>query len=548
MHQFYILKLFLRKRKILIFVLFPILLSGCAQMLPLSGGDKDVTPPKVIRQIPQNGQLDFLCQVLEIEFDEFIQVKDIQNQLIVSPQPLVKPDIEVKGKKLILVLKDTLKPKTTYQINFGNSVADLNEGNVLQNFSLVFSTGNYLDSLSLSGNVTDAFTKKSVSDAGIFIYRNGDDSACFTSKPDYFTKTDKSGYYRLDYLSPGNYQVVCFTDKNKNFVFDPNEELIDQWVLDQSETISINKNLIKDFEVYKDPGEKFFIRKKNQAEYGMMQFVLNRSIQSPVVESGFNKEVLPMFSRNNDTLILYYTKEIPDTVTMKLYEGQKFLQTLQFNRPESEKYETDLKRGMLNPKVSSLFEQINDSAVFVVFNTAIKKINRKKILINAPQEKIDLMKIDSVTPTLFKFYFSPEVTNGEIIFLPGALETWLGFSNDSIKNAISLRNKSTTGILKLKLESQMKGSVILQLLNESSAIVFENYFKAFKALEYGVQISGLPAGNYKMRVIEDIDSNKKWTSGNFLLKKKPEKIFYNDKLIEIFAEWETSIDWKIESE
>ncbi|MFN6039815.1 MAG: Ig-like domain-containing protein, partial [Bacteroidota bacterium] len=161
-------------------------------MIPLSGGEKDITAPKVINQSPANAELNFTGNKLIIDFDEYVQLKDIQGQLIVTPQINYLPEANVKGKRLELNFKEPLRKETTYSINFGSSISDIHEGNVLQDYNIVFATGSFIDTLSIQGRISDAFTKKSRNDVSVFLYENGNDSSCFVRKPDYFAKSDNT--------------------------------------------------------------------------------------------------------------------------------------------------------------------------------------------------------------------------------------------------------------------------------------------------------------------------------------------------------------------
>src|SRR6218665_125233 len=137
-----------------------LLLASCAQVVPPGGGDRDKTPPKVLRYIPDSAQLNFNSKYIVIDFNEYIQLKDLNNQLIISPPFANNPDVKVKNKTLTIDLsKEKLLPNTTYSIKFGNALQDNNEGNPLEDFSYIFSTGPYIDSLSISGKVQSAFNQ-----------------------------------------------------------------------------------------------------------------------------------------------------------------------------------------------------------------------------------------------------------------------------------------------------------------------------------------------------------------------------------------------------
>ncbi|HET6989830.1 MAG TPA: Ig-like domain-containing protein, partial [Bacteroidia bacterium] len=151
-------KFFLRRSPFGLFAIFIALASSCAQILSPDGGAKDRTPPKVTSYTPDSAATNFTGKKIVLHFNEFVQLKDLQNQLIVSPPLNHDPDVTIRKKDIVIELKDTLLPNTTYTISFGNSISDITENNVLDNFRYVFSTGPVIDSLHLSGKIVNAST------------------------------------------------------------------------------------------------------------------------------------------------------------------------------------------------------------------------------------------------------------------------------------------------------------------------------------------------------------------------------------------------------
>ena len=145
--------------------------------------------------------------------------------LFPQKETLQSPEIVVVGKKIEVLFKEDLKENTTYTLNFGNGIADNNEGNVLSGLSYTFSTGDYIDSLTLKGNITDGFTLLPVVDVAIGLYKTIDDSTIFKEKPWYLVRPDSSGNFNFNYLSPGEYQLVAFEDVNRNLKIESNEKI-----------------------------------------------------------------------------------------------------------------------------------------------------------------------------------------------------------------------------------------------------------------------------------------------------------------------------------
>jgi len=184
----------LNNRIFLIFT-FAIILYSCAQIVPLSGGEKDITPPKELTSVPLNRSLNFDASTITVEFDEFIQLIDLNTQLIISPIIQPKPEITVKGKKLVIKILNDLSPNTTYSINFGNAICDITENNSFPNYKFVFSTGDFLDSLSYAGNVLNAFNLEPEEKVNVLLYAHHHDSVPLKELPNYIALTNKEGEY-----------------------------------------------------------------------------------------------------------------------------------------------------------------------------------------------------------------------------------------------------------------------------------------------------------------------------------------------------------------
>jgi len=211
--------------------------SGCAQISAPTGGPKDSIPPQLLKASPALNTINFRGNKIIFSFNEYIEVLDVQNNVLVSPLPKNNPNINYKLKTITVTLKDTLLPNTTYAINFGNAIKDVNEGNILQNFTYVFSTGSSIDSLTLNGKILIAETGKPDSTIVALLYKNADDSAVQKRKPDYIAKPNANGEYAFKNLSAGNFRIYALKDGDGNkyysskvemFAFNNNEINISQ--------------------------------------------------------------------------------------------------------------------------------------------------------------------------------------------------------------------------------------------------------------------------------------------------------------------------------
>ncbi len=203
------------------------LLSRCAKIGAPTGGPKDVTPPRVVESNPENYAVNYNKENISITFDEFIQLKNINNELLVSPPLKELPDARMRNKTLVVDLNNELKDSTTYTLYFGNSITDLNEGNVLANFEFVFSTGDHIDSMSVTGNLVDAYDLKPPKDpVYVMLYDNLNDSAPMLEIPSYIGKTDKNGNFEINNVKTGKFRIFALKDGNSDLKYDLPSEAI----------------------------------------------------------------------------------------------------------------------------------------------------------------------------------------------------------------------------------------------------------------------------------------------------------------------------------
>ena len=202
-----------------------LLAAGCAQIGMPMGGPKDSLPPVLLESLPANRTTNFDGKTITLTFDEYIQLQNLQQTLLVSPTPKINPQINSKLKVVTIKIRDTLKPNTTYSINLGNAIQDINENNPYRDFTYVFSTGSYIDSLQFSGNLKFAETGKADSTLIVLLYDDLDDSAVLKNKPRYITRLDSAGNFRFNYLAGGTYHVFGLKDEGGQKYYNSKTEL-----------------------------------------------------------------------------------------------------------------------------------------------------------------------------------------------------------------------------------------------------------------------------------------------------------------------------------
>ena len=199
--------------------------ASCASIGRPQGGARDVTPPAYVRSNPPHGTLNFKGERIEAFFDENIQLDDAFNKVIVSPTQKITPVVRSFGRRVTVELRDTLKPNTTYTIDFADAIQDLNEGNVLDGFALDFSTGDSIDTLRLSGIVLEARTLEPAQAMTVGIYREPADTAITTLPFERIARTNQLGQFTVRNLKAGNYAVYAINDLNRDNKWDRSEDI-----------------------------------------------------------------------------------------------------------------------------------------------------------------------------------------------------------------------------------------------------------------------------------------------------------------------------------
>ncbi len=199
--------------------------SGCANIIPPEGGPRDSLPPRLIKAEPGDSALNFKGNKVILTFDEFIEVQNVSENLIFSPTPFVNPYVEYKLKTVTVKLKDSLEANTTYTINFGNSIKDFTEGNPFKNFTYTFSTGSFIDSLELTGNVVLAETGRIDTTLIVMLHTNPDDSVVVKDKPRYVARLDGKGNFIFKNLPPKTFYLYALKDENNTRRYTTDKQL-----------------------------------------------------------------------------------------------------------------------------------------------------------------------------------------------------------------------------------------------------------------------------------------------------------------------------------
>ena len=550
---------------ILIVVL--IICNRCAQIGPLSGGAKDRTPPQLLSVLPKDTSTNVPIKNTTITFlfDEMIDVKSVQAALVINPYMDNKPTARASGKKMVLSFDDDLQPNTTYQIQFGKSVGDVHENNKYKNLTYIFSTGPVIDTNTVSGKATWATTLNPAKDVSIMLYTNLDDTAATRTKPTYVSKTDSVGKYSIGAIKPGTYQIVAVNDKNKNNAYDGGEGL---GFINQNLTITGNDSV--DFTMSTPKSNKSYIKKKIQPFWGYNKYVLSDTMSDAYIlliedssktqDRDADSDKLTYETRV-DTLEVYYKDIYDDELKFVVKRNQIAFDTITLQVPKKAKVDSLIskhsKKISVNPDKKSY--GITNDDVFFNFSMPITNIDLENCFLihndsisEKPQFTIENKnETNNLVTTYLPIYQKRllnklvENKNYTLMFLPNSLTNyWNKQNTDTIKT--TFKTYTNEDISTLKITLVLPDSVhhyILQLLNTTGNIITEYSSGAKK--ENIITFYNLNAADYALRLIDDVDANKKFTPANFTTHTQPEKIYLYNKAVKVPAGWDIETDWNI---
>lgn len=522
------------------------LFYACAQIVNPNGGSKDVKPPRAVKYTPDSASTNFSKKNIAIVFDEYIQLNDVQKQLVISPPMSVQPEVKAKGKTLFIELKDSLRQNTTYTFNFGDAIRDFTESNALENFQYFFSTGSYIDSLTLIGTIKNAFDLKTEKGILVMLYDTHDDSVPYKKLPSYFAKTKEDGSYKISNIRPGTYKAFALKDANNNYLYDvPTESIAFSDTL-----INISKNTSLNFQIFKEEPKKQKLLKASFVEHGHLVLVFAKAYTNHQKFNFLSQEpkekLLVEVSRNSDTLHYWFADDLKDTMKIEISEDGKILDTIRL-KPITLEQTKNTSRGnkwILVPTLNVSKDKLFDykKTLTITFNHPIgeKKIN--EINLKSGEKKINFTNttdfLDETFRNLFfHFPFNPDSSYN--FFIPPATFTDIfGLTNDTIKLDFKTQEEKYYGTLKLVLKMKIRIKYILQLMNEKGEVFdYASSDKGVFSYQY------LPPGSYKLRIIYDKNGDDKWTTGNYSEKKKPEIVIYYPSPITIRSDWDLELDW-----
>lgn len=530
-----------------------LILVACAKQVAPTGGERDKTPPKIESSSPLNYHTNFRGVQLILEFDEFIVDKNFKEQLVASPPFEKVPELKIRGKRAEITIKEALRPNTTYTLNFGEGIADLNEGNPLDSNIFVFSTGDYIDSLSLSGSIRQAFDLKPAEELFVMLYDNLDDSVPSTVRPTYFAKTDKQGNFTFSNLAGGDYQLFALKDANKNYLFDqPSEEIA---FINRTVNPAVPDSLPLQLNLFTEDAKKQYVKRAKAEHFGKILFVFNRP--SPdlriVPENITGKKAWYLEERltNGDSIIVWLTDPVvTDTLTFTLFDGATALDTVDIAIPERKvPKEGKSLKGRKNTVKLTLKNNVKSSN-YPYFHPL--RLQASSPVKNYPQEvtiiedsvslKAPLKQLDEALRQFEVDYAFKQGVRYEIKFEKGSFTDIFNIQSDSAKVRFTTQTERDFGRFGLTFQApDYDHPYVLQLLSENGDLLSEQVVGSNATIEF----PNLKPAKYRLKLIYDSNGNGEWDTGSFKDKRQPEKVIFYSGELEVRAGWDLDIDWTV---
>lgn len=585
-------------------VAMSILVGGsfsCASVGSPTGGPKDSIAPVVIRSIPFNGETNVNTHIIEIQFDEYV-VPDLSQKLVVSPPLSSKPEIKTKGKGIIIKINEDLVRDRTYSFDFKDGIKDYNEGNILKNYRIKFSTSDRIDTLRINGTLVDAFTLAPVKDGTVMLYELDNDTTFRTTRPDYIAKTDDSGRFLFDNLQNKNYKLYALVDNDKNLKYSQITEpiaFIDSFItpdatfIEKIDTSYTNGDTIISNGFTKFSPDSFtvlmfledafnsYLISSGRTDHNKMHMVFSETLSDSFSYRILGFDSLSVkwdyseFSQNRDSidiwiidstiaaidslkLIVDYDKSLKDGSTVFTSDTLKMFFSEPKKVKKKGKKDDDEEDEIPIPKVKTFDIKTNIGSSFdlnkkivvemplpvMEFSTDIFVL--KKSINDSTMQDVDIsVTADSISKRKFIIDFKPEESTTYIFSVDSALITSMnGAINMPLNVDFNTQSLDYYGSIILSIEG-FAGNGIIQLLKNTDK---EEVVRSQKITENDnkLTLDYLSPEKYKLKIIDDKNKDGLWTTGNLDKKENPEPVYYFSKILKVRSNWEMEEHWIVD--
>jgi len=541
---------------------------SCATIVPPSGGPKDITPPKLLGSQPVNFSTNFKGNKIVLTFNEYIVLKTPEKYLLISP-PLSKvPDIRVKGKQVIIKLGDSLRSNTTYNFYLGEAIVDLAENNPVLNFNFAFSTGSQIDSLSLSGNVTDALTRMPATGALVMLYADFTDSLPMKQIPMYVSRTGDKGNFRLNNLASGKYRAVALMDGNSDYMYDLPTEMIGFYsdsvqpyynAIDLNDSVAVKqidlaKQPLVSINLFPEPDSTQRVLKSAIAAKNRLSVVFRYSMVSPGLRALNIPDSLPWavqeWNRTNDTLNAWLLNK-PDTLKLEVANKGIVIDTITISTalkvtgrakntsaPTPLRYSASLGSGFIEYNKPLILSFANPVKHYDLSKLRLERITKKDTIAVIPVFRFT----DSIHRHL-QVSYKWDATDKYNLYIPkNSFTDIYSDTCDSTHVVFQMKPIEEYGTFAVTINRPDKSyPVIIQLLTDKGVVLDQRIVTTGKKADFGL----LPPGKYGLKAIMDVNGNGRWDTGKFLKKIQPERVLVHPKIFEVRTNWELEETWEL---
>ena len=540
-------------------------LIGCAQMSPLTGGNKDTIPPNLIESIPPENSTNINPNQFYFVFNELIDASKLQENIIISPFYTGKKEVKYKKNEVLISFDTLFDENTTYIINFAGGISDVTEGNDLSNAKLIFSTGEYIDSASISGVIYNPNENKRVEGALVGLYQDVDSLDLFHKKPIYFTFSDESGKYEINNVKPDKYTIYAFKDENKNFIAEFKNEAFgfyENTVEVNNKTKKIKLNLNKE-----DLSELRLIR--NRSRGNVYEIIYSKKLEKIRLVEGLN---LRYSLNDNKNVIIYNNPMVTDSLLVIIeafdLSGNTSKDSIYVTFNDENEYKEEfnytfnsyfkkeledtinfsinLNKPVLNKDLNYRFVldtiKIPDSLYFFKLS---KELNSFEGLFKLNQNISSLfldnhqniysknLKNDSLINLLNRYY--QRINRNKISFMieKGEVFSIEGDTLDQIKQDFTFNGSDFYGQINgTVFDTLGRKNLVTELISIDLKRVYKN-----RDINPKFNFINIPPGKYYLRIYNDINNNNMVDVGSILYKNQGEEIIYNENEIEIRSNW-----------